>query len=206
MTTSPDPRRPTHPDPITWWACEPRRLKRDQREITAAFPDLLYDGEGAGSWHGTLPLWPFDRPQPPYLTDWMGTTGLRVAMAFPQAYPMVPPHIFPLDPVPELAEWTQSRWHVNGDGTLCLLRAHALWTGRESVVDLLLKAAAWRVEYALMKHGAISQMSDCGIVEDDCFDHFLTQPPPTMAAADNILTAPHDTAPDHQDAGSEPLC
>lgn len=205
MTTVPGPQRPSQPAPIAWRACEPRRFERDQREITAAFPDLVYDGEGAGGWHGTLPLWPFNRPQPAHLTDWTGTTGLRVVVAYRQAYPMVPPHIFPLDPVPEPAEWTQSRWHVNGDSTLCLLRADALWTGRESVVDLLLKAAAWRVEYALMKHEAITQMSDRGIVEDDGFDHFLTRSP-ANSPTHGSLTTPPDTTPDHQDAGSEPPC
>ncbi|WP_385626050.1 hypothetical protein PXH67_47915 (plasmid) [Streptomyces sp. P8-A8] len=205
MTTAPGPQRSSQPAPVTWWACEPHRFERDQREITTAFPDLAYDGDGAGSWHGTLPLWPFNRPQPAHLTDWTGSTGLHVVMAYRQAYPMVPPYIWPLDPVPEPAEWTQSRWHVNGDRTLCLLRADALWTGRESVVDLLLKAAGWKVEYALMKHEAITQMSDCGIVEDDRFDHLLTRPP-AAGPAHASLTAPPGTAPDHSDAGGGPLC
>ncbi|MGW7055133.1 hypothetical protein [Streptomyces sp. NPDC054887] len=205
MTATTGPHTPAQPAPLTWWAAEPRRFERDQREITAAFPDLVYNAEGAGSWHGILPLWPFDRPQPAHLTDWTGPTGLHVLMVYRQAYPMVPPHIFPLDPVPEPAEWTQSRWHVNGDRTLCLLRADSLWTGRQSPVDLLLKAAAWKVEYALMKHGAIMQMTDRGIVEDDRFDHFLTRPPAKESTHSSLATPP-DTARDQQDTGKEPSC
>ena len=162
--------------PINWWECEPRRLRRDQEEIPACFPHLVFSSEGAGGWQGTLPRWPFDRPEPACLTDWIGESGLQLRMEYGQAYPMVAPRIFALDPVPEPREWTQHRWHVNGDGSLCLLRDD-VWTGRESVVDLLLKAAGWRVEYALMKHQMIEQMTGCGIVTDDRFDHFLAQPP-----------------------------
>ncbi|MGW6489331.1 hypothetical protein [Streptomyces sp. NPDC055056] len=162
--------------PISWWACEPRRLHRDQEEITTRFPGLAWNAEGAGSWEGRLPRWPFDRPEPERLADWTGSDGLLLRIEYSQAYPMVVPRLVPLDPLPELDEWTQHRWHVNGDASLCLLRDD-IWTGRESVVDLLLKAAAWRVEYALMKAGAIEQMSANGIVDDHCFDDFLTQLP-----------------------------
>lgn len=163
--------------PIPWWACEPRRLCRDQEEITDRFPDLVWCDEGAGSWEGRLPRWPFDRPEPAHLSSWMGDEGLLLRLEYSQAYPMVAPRLVPLDPTPEPFEWTQTRWHVNGDATLCLLREDAMWTGRESVIDLLLKAAGWRVEYALMKHSVIEQMTDRGIVDDDRFDHLLTQLP-----------------------------
>ena len=175
MTTAPTPEGPA-PN-YSWWACEPRRLHRDREEIAARFPNLAWNEEGAGSWEGTLPRWPFDRPEPAHLTSWVGDEGLRLRVEYSQAYPMVAPRLIPLDPLPEPVEWTQHRWHVNGDASLCLLREAAVWTGRDSAVDLLLKAAGWRVEYALMKHAAIDQMSANGIVDDDCFDHFLSQPP-----------------------------
>ncbi|UFQ99828.1 hypothetical protein KBP30_00625 [Streptomyces sp. Go40/10] len=173
MTTT--PARGTH-TPITWWECEPRRLRRDMEEISARFPRLAFSDEGAGSWEGMLPRWPFDRPEPAHLTDWIGEHGLRLRLEYGHAYPMVAPRIFPLDPLPEPWEWTQHRWHVNGDASLCLLRDD-IWTGRESVVDLLLKAAGWRIEYALMKHQTIEDMTGSGIVTDHCLDHFLAQPP-----------------------------
>ncbi|MEV7886915.1 hypothetical protein ACWD3I_29300 [Streptomyces sp. NPDC002817] len=167
----------TDPTPVSWWACEPRRLHRDREEITARFPDLEWNDEGAGRWDGKLPRWPFDRPEPAHLTSWIGDEGLLLRVQYSHAYPMVAPRLVPLDPLPEPIEWTQTRWHVNGDATLCLLREAALWTGRDSIIDLLLKAAGWRVEYALMKHNVIERMSDNGIVDDDRFDHLLTQPP-----------------------------
>jgi hypothetical protein len=61
-----------------------------------------------------------------------------------------------------------------GDGSLCLLQDDAAWTGRDSVVDLLLKAAGWRVEYALMRAGVIEAMTLRGIVDDDQLDHLVT--------------------------------
>ncbi|GGV54794.1 hypothetical protein GCM10010245_86740 [Streptomyces spectabilis] len=133
MTTT--PARGTR-TPITWWECEPRRLRRDTEEIPARFPRLVFTDEGAGGWEGMLPHWPFDRPEPAHLTDWIGEHGLRLRLEYGHAYPMVAPRIFPLDPLPEPWEWTQHRWHVNGDASLCLLHDD-IWTGRESAVDLL---------------------------------------------------------------------
>ncbi|WP_416972219.1 hypothetical protein [Streptomyces sp. 4F14] len=184
---------PAERTPISWWACEPRRLHRDREEITTRFPGLAWNNEGAGSWEGTLPRWPFDRPEPEHLTDWIGDEGLLLRVEYSQAYPMVAPRLVPLHPLPAPYEWTQHRWHVNGDATLCLLRDD-IWTGRESVVDLLLKAAGWRVEYALVKSGVIEQMSANGIVDDPCFDHFLTQPPapPDGTERSNQATAGQD--------------
>jgi hypothetical protein len=95
-------------------------------------------------------------------------------LRYPQAYPMVAPVIAPLRPEPELREWSVHGWHVNGDGTLCLLRSNALWDPRTSLVELLLKAAGWRIEYALMKAGAIEEMTDNGIVSDPVLDELIT--------------------------------
>ncbi|SCG01829.1 MULTISPECIES: hypothetical protein [unclassified Streptomyces] len=162
--------------PISWWECEPRRLRRDQEEIPTRFPDLVFSDEGAGGWQGTLPRWPFDRPEPACLTGWIGESGLQLRLEYSQAYPMLAPRIFPLDPLPDPLEWTQHRWHVNGDASLCLLRDD-IWTGRESAVDLLLKAAGWRIEYALMKHQVIEHMTGSGIVTDHSLDHLLAQLP-----------------------------
>lgn len=176
MTTEPSR---TGRTPIAWWECEPRRVRRDREEITTLFPDLVWNQEGPGRWEGRLSLWPFDRPKPAHLADWTDDQGLLLCMEYRQAYPMVALRLIPLDPLPELLEWTQHRWHVNGDASLCLLREEAAWTGRESVVDLLLKAAGWRIEYALMKHRVIDRMTANGIVGDDRLDHFLARRPET---------------------------
>lgn len=164
---------PTGSGPIPWWQAEPSRLERDRAEIAVACPDLDFEKEGEGSWTGVLPRWPFDRPEPLGLADLVGETGLRIELKYVPAYPMVLPVLWPRDPVPELIERTQQSWHVLPIGALCLLQSEADWDPRNSVVDLLLKAAGWRVEYALMKAGVIERMSTNGIVNDGTHDHLV---------------------------------
>jgi hypothetical protein len=158
-----------------WWQCEPKRFASDTAEIAAAFPDLTWRSDGPGDWIGHLPIWPFDRTEPPGLHELIGGKGLEVGVFCGHAYPVVRPAIHPLDPEPLIIERTQHRWHVNGDGSLCLLQNEATWTGRASIVDLLTKAAGWRVEYALMKTGVIEAMSERGIVDDASFDHLVRE-------------------------------
>lgn len=173
---------PGRSEPAAWWESEPRRWERDRDAITGRFPGLAWRPDGAGSWEGTLPLWPFERPEPAAVAAWTGGgRGLNLQLAYFQAYPMMPPLIYPLDPEPLRVEWTQHRWHVNGDGSLCLLRTFSAWTGREAVTDLLLKAAGWRIEYALLKGGAIEEMTENGIVDDDRHDGLLSTPPPSAS-------------------------
>ncbi|MFJ7212839.1 hypothetical protein [Amycolatopsis sp. NPDC098790] len=160
---------------MTWWACEPRRLARDQSEVTTRFPDLTWIPDGPGRWEGRLPPWPFDRPEPARLRELIGDAGMPVTVNYGHAYPMVPPAIYPLDPAPEPIEYTQARFHVMGDGSLCLLQDAAAWTGRDSIVDLLLKAAGWRVEYALLRADVIEAMTVNGIVTDASQDHLIAQ-------------------------------
>ena len=95
---------------------------------------------------------------------------MQVLVRCGQAYPAAPPCIVPLDPAPEIGERTQQRWHVNGDGTLCLFQNEAVWSTRATLVDVLLKAAGWRIEYALIKAGLMESMTDRGIVTDTKLD------------------------------------
>lgn len=187
-----------HPDasPVTWWQCEPRRLARDQTEIADRFPGLTWHAPGAGRWTGRLPRWPFVRSEPPELIELIGTGGLPVSVEYGHAYPMVPPRIYPLDPEPSIHERTEHTWHVMGDGSLCLLQEAAAWSGRDSIVGLLLKAAGWRVEYALMKTGMIETMTLCGIVENDQLDHLVAAAVKAGGAAAAGLPGPAgDDAP-----------
>ncbi|MFG3689583.1 hypothetical protein [Micromonospora sp. NPDC047740] len=158
---------------VTWWQCEPRRLARDEAEIGEWFPGLQWVDEGAGGWVGRLPRWPFDRPEPAGLPALVGEEGLEALLVYGHAYPMVAPLIYPGDPRPGIAQRTDHKWHVNGNGSLCLLQDDATWNGRGSVLDLLLKAAGWRVEYALMKAGVIEAMTLHGIVDDAQSDHLI---------------------------------
>ena len=49
----------------SWWQDEPQRLAREQAAMAATAPDLAWlPGEPSGGWQGTVPLWPFNRPEP----------------------------------------------------------------------------------------------------------------------------------------------
>jgi hypothetical protein len=173
----------TVPTSIPWWQAEPARFSRDQHEVTSRFPELVWQEDGAGTWVGTLPMWPFERAEPEGLTTLLAGSGLHVHVAYRQAYPMVPPLIFPLDPRPAPLECTQHRWHVNGDSSLCQFQTYTAWDPRDSVCDLIVKAAAWRIEYALMKAGALEAMTLHGIVSDDSLDTVITE----AAAATSVV-------------------
>jgi hypothetical protein len=160
---------------VPWWRAEPSRLARDRRDIARAFPDLTLDLTGQGTWDGVLPRWPFQRPEPEGLPVLLGETGLRLRVQYVPAYPMVLPLFWPCAPEPELSERTQQRWHVLPVGALCLLQTEAAWEPNTSIADLLLKAAGWRVEYALMKAGVIDSMSVSGIVSDSSGDPLIVE-------------------------------
>jgi hypothetical protein len=130
--------------PINWWDAEPSRHTKDQQEVAARFPDLRWVPENPGRWEGRLPMWPLDRTPPAGLSDLLGGEGMQVVILYRQAYPMVPPRIYPVDPRPEPLECTQQRWHVMGDGSLCLFQTETAWDPADSICDLLVKAAAWR--------------------------------------------------------------
>jgi hypothetical protein len=132
-------------------------------------------------------MWPFDRPEPEGLSTLLGGHGLHVYVAYRQAYPMVPPRIFPLDPRPEPLECTQHRWHVNGDSSLCQFQTHTAWDPRDSLCDLIVKAAAWRIEYALMKTGAIEEMTLHGIVSDASLDTTIAETAVAMSASSSVV-------------------
>lgn len=169
--------------PIFWQDAEPTRLQRDLKEVAEYAPHLLYQephpsdgGEHIhGGWFGELPRWPFDRPEPDGLKELVGSNGLTVAVMYSAAHPMVPPTTFPVSVEPTPHEETQAAWHVAPGGSLCLLQSDGDWHPEASITELLAKAAGWHVEYALMKRGAIQEMSVRGIVTDSSFDHLVTK-------------------------------
>jgi len=175
----------TYPDHIVpWWQAEPTRLERDRREIEEAFPDLALTLEGEGYWSGRLPMWPFDRPAPSRLGDLLDGEGLELRLVYGAAYPIVSPSIVPLDPEPLFDELTQTRWHVLGSGALCLFQTQADWDPASSVVDLLRRAAGWRVEYALLKSGVRTDMTLAGIAHDDSLDGLIEEAVDRLTAAE----------------------
>lgn len=209
--TGPTPLDVGNLQPVTWIEAEPARLERDQRDVAVFEPSLKYIEPGAsvgelvvahGGWAGTLPLWPFDRPAPEGLEALIGGRGLDFVLVYPAAYPMVHPEIRPLTPQPEMIERTQATWHVLPDGGLCLLQSEGSWLPEASIVELLLKAAGWRIEYALMKAGAIEKMALSGIVSDDSFDNLVTiTATATATATPDPSPVSADENPDTADPG-----
>lgn len=163
------------PARVPWRDAEPSRLRRDREEVLEAFPDLVFADDGQAGWRGQLPLWPFDRPEPAGLHRLTGGQGLLFELRYSAAYPLVYPWIFPLDPQPLAAELTQTRWHVLGNGALCLFQTQQDWDPASSVVELLRKAAGWRIEHTLLKTGVLEDMTSAGIVRDPSVDHLVTR-------------------------------
>jgi hypothetical protein len=135
--------------------------------------DLNWSEGPAGGWRGLAPVWPFDRTPPDGFDAFLGGRRFKMAVEYSQAFPMVEPKIWPLDPEPDPLYRTQHDWHVNPDGSLCLLQAATSWTGVETAADLVVKAAGWFLEYLLMEAGVIERMTESGIVNDDSLDHLF---------------------------------
>jgi hypothetical protein len=179
---------------ISWMVAEPKRLARDRLEVQERFTNLVLNelpsrAAPHGSWAGQVPLWPFERPTPMGLKRLIARP-LEVLIVYPSAYPMLPPRFYPLEPEPTFDERSQHRWHVAPSGRLCLLQTDGLWMPEASIVDLIEKAAGWRVEYALVKAGVVPAMSLHGIVLDDSYDYLIDQ------AVDSLQTTfPMDEAP-----------
>lgn len=166
------------PSPVLWMDQDPGRLERDRHEITSFAPNLVFvppdaTGQTHGIWVGPIPRWPFDRDEPDGLELLVGPDAFEITLVYPSAYPMTPPLVFPESVTPEPIEHSQAVWHVAPSGMLCLLQSTGGWLPEASVTELLQKAAGWRIEYALMKAGAIDQMTTNGIVSDNSLDALI---------------------------------
>jgi len=159
----------------TWWIDEPLLLRREQEAMATVAADLTWSDNGAGSWSGLVPAWPFERAEPPGLGMLLAGRRLRAQVSYGHAFPMTAPSVWPIDPEPSIAQRTQHEWHVNGDGSLCLLEAPAAWTGREPATELIIKAAGWFIEYLLMSAGLITGMTSTGLAADLSMDAVITR-------------------------------
>ena len=134
-------------------------------------PEMAWvDNDPAGGWEGFAPAWPFARAVPDGLEQLLGGRRLRLRVSYTQAFPSIEPRLQPLEPDPPIERRVLHSWHLNGDGTLCLLRTADLWTGRETAADLVVKASGWFIEYLLMERGLIEQMTENGINVDTSLD------------------------------------
>jgi hypothetical protein len=158
----------------SWQEAEPTRVATERTAMAESAPEMRWTDDGAGGWEGTAPAWPFERDQPAGLERLLKGRRLRLRVAYSEAFPAIEPALRPLDPEPPIQRRTDHAWHINGDGTLCLLRTADLWTGRETAADLVVKAAGWFIEYLLMEAGAIRMMTENGINSDTSLDATIT--------------------------------
>lgn len=154
---------------------EPRRFAEELTAMAAVAPELDWHPESL-TWAGVIPVWPFDRPQPAGLDGFLGGRRLLVNVVYSQAFPMVAPSVFPVDPEPDLRHRTDNRWHVNGDGSLCMFQSAAAWDGTGTASSLVIKAAGWFLEYLLMIDGVVEAMTESGVVSDASLDHLFVVP------------------------------
>jgi hypothetical protein len=168
---------------VHWYEADERRLVEEQAAMRDVAPELVWttsfpDGSpaaflGAGGWQGRLPLWPFCRPAPKGVTEWLGR-GMEVVIGCSPAHPVAMPRIWPLDPEPTVEHRTRHSWHLNGDGTVCFFLLTTGWTGRELVSELVYKASGWFLEYQLMNGDPdVDVMTSEGIASSNIFDQRL---------------------------------
>lgn len=142
--------------------------------MKAAAPELVWlVSSASGGWRGTVPLWPFSRPRPTGLLEFLGGQPLEVRVICGHAFPMVEPSVRPLSLEPPFRALGWTSWHVAPGGTLCLLQESALWDPSSAAADLVPKISGWYVEFRLMTAGHIGAMTEYGIAEDDSLDGLL---------------------------------
>lgn len=155
---------------VSWFVDEPVVLERELAAMPSVAPELAWVD---GHWEGVLPLWPFQRAEPPALLDFVGDRRFRVEVHYYESFPMVAPRFMPVEPQPEIAVWTMHRWHVMGDGSLCLFQNFTDWHPSNTAADLVPKAAGWFLEYLLIVDNAVEQMTVEGIARSDELDHLF---------------------------------
>lgn len=165
---------------ISWVDAEPQALVRERKAMAERCPGMQWNDSlewpqgrlGAG-WEGLTPAWGADRPQPAGVDRLLGDRRLRLRVIYPEAFPMVPPDLYPLDPEVPWDRRTQNRWHVNGDGSLCTVQAAEDWQPEHTAADLVRKASCWFIEYLLVDGGELDRMTERGIFSDMSVDALL---------------------------------
>jgi hypothetical protein len=148
---------------IDWRAAEPGLLAREREEMARRAPAMeLLAEPHAGVWRGLAPGWPTDLEPLEGLDRLLEGRRLLLEVGYTQGFPMAPPIAIPLDPVPAVELRARHAWHLNGDGSLCLLWSAADWPGTGTAADLVEKASGWFVEYLALLAGLINAMSQSG--------------------------------------------
>jgi hypothetical protein len=170
----------TDPPRISWIDAEPIRLEHEQAQMQKWAPDMRWrtdiawaNGRIGAGWEGLAPAWGADRPEPAGVANLLHGRRLRLRVICPEAFPMVAPDLYPLDPDVSIERRTQHKWHVNGDGSLCLMQAAGDWQPENTAADLVRKAAGWYIEYLLVDGGDLDRMTRRGIYLSDEIDALL---------------------------------
>jgi hypothetical protein len=160
---------------VSWVTAEPTVVRRERSTMSAVAPDMVWlEDDPAAGWRGRTPVWPFTRSAPAGLEKFLGGQRFFVVVQYLQAHPMVSPRIFPEDPVPDFAKRSLHSWHLNGDGSLCLLRSASDWDPTATAADLIVKASGWFLECLLLERGALEAMTENGIVDDHAHDGLIS--------------------------------
>jgi hypothetical protein len=160
----------------SWTVAEVGRVEYEKESMAARAPDmrwveeLIYHGRRAVGWRGSAPDWAADRGKPTGVDALLAGRRLELLLFYPEAFPMVPPALVPLDPEVPMGRRTLSRWHVLGDGSLCLIQAAEDWQPEHTAADLVRKASGWFIEYLLLEAGRIDRMTERGLFEDTSLD------------------------------------
>lgn len=151
------------PERIDWREAEPAVLAREREAMASRAPDMEWsDNPAAGGWEGLAPAWPKGYERPANLDALLKGQRLELIVAYTQGFPMAPPIVLPADPQPPPERRARHKWHLNGDGSLCLLWSAADWPAGATAADVVEKASGWFVEYLALEAGLIDEMSETG--------------------------------------------
>ena len=165
-----------------WVSAEPTVVERERAAMEQWAPELTWrddlhwrEGRQAFGWTGSAPAWAGEREPPRGAAELLAGRQLQLEVIYPEAFPAVPAVLFPRDPEVPLQRRTLSTWHVNGDGSLCLMRSADDWRLTDTAADLVRKASGWFIEYLLLEAEEIEQMTERGILVDTCLDPVLAK-------------------------------
>jgi hypothetical protein len=165
---------------VSWLEAERARVEHEQAEMLRLAPEMQWrmdlewpNGRRGAGWEGYVPRWGADRPEPAGIEQLLNGRRLHLRVICPEGFPMVPPDLYPVDPEVPIDRRTQHRWHVNGDGSLCMMQAAEDWQPDCTAADLVRKAAGWFVEYLLVDAGDLAAMTTRGIYASDEIDPLL---------------------------------